>query len=73
MSTSMDNNCSFEDLNVTLTENPPKKRRARNNSLSMLSQPNINDSLLLAMQAMESRLSTKIDTFCTSLDTKIDT
>lgn len=66
----MDNNNSLEDLNVTLTENPPKKKRGRVNSLSMLN--NTNDSLLVAIQAMESRLSTKIDSLHTCLDTKID-
>lgn len=68
----MDNNISFEDLNVTLMENPPKKKRGRVNSLSKLNDFHSNESLLVAIQAMESRLSTKIDTLGNCLNTKID-
>lgn len=59
------------ELDVTIVENQPsKKRRGRSNSLSLASDSS--DMLLKALQAMETRLSDKIETFANDLNNKID-
>lgn len=59
-----------EDLDVTIIDNPPKKKRGRVNSLTLISDTN--NSLLIAIEAMECRLTSKIDHLQSTLDTKIN-
>lgn len=68
---SLDDNATPADLDVTLIENPPRKKRGRVNSLTLINDTN--NSLLIALEAMECRLTSRIDHLQTSLDTRINT
>lgn len=72
INTNMDTELGHEtiDLDATVMENPTKKKRGRSNSLSLAQGTSA--TLLKAIEAMEYRLSDKMDTLGNRLDTKIE-
>lgn len=77
MNSVLDSSAMSDDLNMSVTENPVKKKRGRTNSL-----PSVNkDQLLFSafeemknqFKSMENNVSTKIDSLTSSMDAKIET
>lgn len=78
MSTELDNSTMSDDLNMSVVENPVKKKRGRANSLTSAAS---RDQLLLSafeemknkFSSMENNVSSKIDALTSNMDAKIET